>query len=84
MLCLHCSPPTSDCREAPEQKEPNRLLTDTGESSEHPVHPMAARRAAPPIPGDPRTGTPAQLAQPPRLPRCAWSDRAAHTSRRTR
>ena len=25
-------------REAPEQKEPNRLLTDTGESSEHPAH----------------------------------------------
>ena len=28
-------------REAPEQKEPNRLLTDTGESSEHPAHPTA-------------------------------------------
>ncbi|ESU44465.1 Chromosome segregation ATPase [Giardia duodenalis] len=28
-------------REAPEQKESNRLLTDTGESSEHPAHPTA-------------------------------------------
>ena len=27
MLCLHCSPPTSDPR-APEQREPSRLLTD--------------------------------------------------------
>ena len=27
MLCLHCSPPTSDPR-APEQREPHSLLTD--------------------------------------------------------
>ena len=27
MLCLHCSPPTSDPR-APKQKEPHSLLTD--------------------------------------------------------
>ena len=38
MLCLHCSPPTSDPR-APEQKEPNSLLTDTGESPAHPTAP---------------------------------------------
>ncbi|ESU44513.1 Hypothetical protein GSB_151600 [Giardia duodenalis] len=37
-MATACSPPPSDCREAPEQKEPNRLLTDTGKSSEHPAH----------------------------------------------
>ena len=37
------SPPTSDPR-APEQKEPNRFLTDTGESSEHPAHQASRER----------------------------------------
>ncbi|ESU42789.1 Hypothetical protein GSB_154145 [Giardia duodenalis] len=36
------SPPTSDCHEAPEQKELSSLLTNTGESSEHPAHPTVA------------------------------------------
>ena len=64
MLCLHCSPPTSDPR-APEQREPSRLLTDInwapGASSDSPKidgrppgsSPKATRKppkAAPPIP----------------------------------
>ena len=65
MLCLHCSPPTSGPR-APEQKEPHSLLTDTGESSEHPVHPTAVSQRG------------SQQAQSPRLPRCARNDRTTH------
>ncbi|ESU43227.1 Hypothetical protein GSB_152915, partial [Giardia duodenalis] len=53
-------------REAPEQKEPNRLLTDTGESSEHPAHPTT--------PG--QRGT--QQAQSPRWSDCSCNDRTAH------
>ena len=71
MLCLHCSPPTSDPR-GPEQREPHSLLTDTGESSEYPAHPTA--------PGQRDT----QQAQSPQWSDCSWNDRAAHSSRRTR
>ena len=76
MLCLHCSPPTSDPR-APEQREPHSLLTDIkwtpGVSSDSPEtdgrppgSPPKATRKPPKAalhPRDPRTGTPAQLAQ---------------------
>ena len=86
-------------REAPEQREPSRLLTDIdwtpGASSDSPEtdgrplgsSPKATRKpskAAPPIPGDPRTETPAQPAQPQRRSRCACNDRTTHISRRTR
>ena len=94
MLCLHCSPPTSDPR-APEQREPHSLLTDinwaprglqrlSGNRWPPPGSSPKATKGSPAHPEDPRTETPAQQAQPPRLPRCACNDRAAHTSRRTR
>ena len=84
MLCLHCSPPTSDPR-APEQREPHSLLTDInwtpGASSDSPeidgrrrAAPQSHREAtkgSPVHPRDPRTETPAQQAQPPRRSRCA-------------
>ncbi|ESU38742.1 Serine/threonine protein kinase [Giardia duodenalis] len=47
-------------REAPEQKEPNRLLTDTGESSECPAHPTAARSARQLVPEESRAETPSR------------------------
>ena len=79
MLCLHCSPPTSDPR-APEQEKPHSLLTDInwapGASSDSPE-----TEGSPARPRDPRTGTPAQLAQPPRRSRCARNDRAAHQAK---
>ena len=92
MLCLHCSPPTSDPR-APEQREPHSLLTDiewtprglqrlSGNrwppAGQPPKTTRKPPKAALPIPGDPRTGTPAQQAQPPRRSKCARNDRAAH------
>ena len=40
--------------------------------------PQKPPKAAPSIPGDPRTGTPAQQAQPPRRSKCARNDHAAH------
>ena len=79
MLCLHCSPPTSDPR-APEQREPSRLPTDINwaprglqrlSGSRRPPAgqlPKTTRKppkAAPPIPEDPRTEPPAQLALSP-------------------
>ena len=73
MLCLHCSPPTSDPR-GPEQREPHSLLTDInwtpGASSDSPKidgrppgSPPKATEGSPAHPEDPRTETPAQLAQ---------------------
>ena len=98
MLCLHCSLPTSDPRGTrAEGTDPfaHRHKLDPQGPPVTLRKPMAARRAAPKShqkategspahPGDPRTGTPAQQAQPPRRSKCARNDRAAHIRRRTR
>ena len=77
MPCLHCSPPTSDPR-GPEQREPHSLPTDINwaprglqrlsgnrrpPAGQLPKTTKKLPKAAPPIPEDPRTETPAQLAQ---------------------
>ena len=92
MLCLHCSPPTSDPR-APEQREPHSLLTDINwaprglqrlsgnrwpPAGQPPKNHQKATEGSPAHPRDPRTETPAQQAQPPRRSKCACNDRAAH------
>ncbi|ESU40467.1 Variant-specific surface protein, partial [Giardia duodenalis] len=59
-------------REAPEQKEPNRLLTDTGESSEYPAHPTAPGQQG------------IQQAQSPQWSTHTSNNRTTHISRITR
>ena len=97
MLCLHCSPPTSDPR-APEQREPHSLLTDIdwapGASSDSPEtdgrrpgsSPKAARKppkAAPPIPEIREPGHPRSRHSPHDCPG-ARATTERHISRRTR
>ena len=86
-------------RGAPEQREPHSLLTDIDwtprglqrlsgnrrpPAGQLPKSHQKATEGSPAHPRDPRTGTPAQQAQPPRRSKCASNDRAAHIRRRTR
>ena len=94
MLCLHCSPPTSDPRgtraEGTEpfahrhRLDPRGLQRLSGNRRPPAGQPPKSHRRQPSIPGDPRTETPAQLAQPPRRSKRARNDRTTHTSRITR
>ena len=93
MPCLHCSPPTSDPR-GPEQREPNRLLTDIkwtpGASSDSPKidgrplgnSPKATKKppkAAPPTPEIREPGHPRSRHSPHNCP-SAQATTERHTS----